>query len=147
MGYVEKCNFVSLTIDQSIAGVKTFSETTTFSKDLTVNGITAGMGSGNLGFNTVFGKAALSSNSQSGNYNLATGFVALQKNTTGSFNTATGTYSLIENTTGNNNTGYGVSSLFNNTVGNNNTAIGYEADVASNNLNTKLWEAAELMLN
>jgi len=104
--------------------------------DLTVNGITAGMGSGNLGFNTVFGRGALSSTAltNGGNYNLATGYVALQSNTTGSFNTATGTYSLLKNTTGINNTGYGVSSLFNNTVGNNNTAIGYEADVVSNNL-------------
>jgi hypothetical protein len=104
--------------------------------DLTVNGITAGMGSGNLGFNTVFGRGALSSTAltNGGNYNLATGYVALQSNTTGSFNTATGTYSLLKNTTGNNNTGYGVSSLFNNTSGNNNTAIGYGADVVSNNL-------------
>jgi hypothetical protein len=104
--------------------------------DLTVNGITAGMGSGNLGFNTVFGRGALSSTAltNGGNYNLATGYVSLQSNTTGSFNTATGTYSLLKNTTGNNNTGYGVSSLFNNTSGNNNTAIGYGADVVSNNL-------------
>jgi hypothetical protein len=94
------------------------------------------MGSGNLGFNTVFGRGALSSTAltNGGNYNLATGYVALQSNTTGSFNTATGTYSLLKNTTGNNNTGYGVSSLFNNTSGNNNTAIGYGADVVSNNL-------------
>jgi hypothetical protein len=102
--------------------------------DLTVNGVTAGMGSGNLGFNTVFGRGALSSASQSGNYNLATGYVALQSNTTGELNTAAGTYALLKNTTGNNNTGYGVASLFNNTVGNNNTALGYEADVVSNNL-------------
>jgi hypothetical protein len=94
------------------------------------------MGSGNLGFNTVFGRGALSSTAltNGGNYNLATGYVALQSNTTGSFNTATGTYSLLKNITGNNNTGYGVASLFENTTGNNNTAIGYEADVVSNNL-------------
>ena len=101
--------------------------------DLTVNGVTAGMGSGNLGFNTVFGRGALSSTAliNGGNYNLATGYVALQSNTTGSFNTATGTYSLLKNTTGINNTGYGVSSLFENTSGHDNTAIGYGADVAT----------------
>jgi hypothetical protein len=121
-------SFVDLTTAQTVAGAKIFSS------DLNINGITAGMGSGNLGFNTVFGRGALATISQSGNYNLATGYVALQSNTTGELNTAAGTYALLKNTIGNNNTGYGVASLFNNTVGNNNTALGYEADVVSNNL-------------
>ena len=77
--------------------------------DLTINTVRVGLGSGNIGSNTVVGKTALS------------------KNTTGYNNTAIGFSTLAENTTGNENTSVGHAALAGNTVGNSNTAVGYRA--------------------
>ena len=52
---------------------------------------------------------------------------ALRYNTTGNFNTASGNLALYANTTGNNNTASGLFALYSNTTGSNNTAIGYDA--------------------
>lgn len=112
-------NFVDLENNQTISGIKTFSN------DITVSGITIGKGSGN--FNTIFGKIAMSSSTLSGSYNVATGFAALQLNTSGESNTATGTYALLGNTTGNNNTANGVGSLQNGSNSSDNTAVGFES--------------------
>src|SRR5262249_23641123 len=63
----------------------------------------------------------------SGDSNTATGYIALDSNTTGSGNTATGADALITNTTGNGNTAIGVNALFFNLTGSNNIAVGFQA--------------------
>jgi hypothetical protein len=68
-------NYVTTNTAQTITGAKTFSETTTFSKDLAVNGITVGRGGGNQNANTAIGASALSVNTE-GNNNTAIGFGA-----------------------------------------------------------------------
>ncbi|HEY2714459.1 MAG TPA: tail fiber domain-containing protein [Chthoniobacterales bacterium] len=89
--------------------------------------------------NVAIGSAALYSNSSGGdntavgvnalyfnksNYNTATGYQALESNTTGANNTADGIDSLNANTTGSNNTTNGAYALFNNLGGSGNTAEG-----------------------
>jgi len=68
-----------------------------------------------------------SSASQSGEDNMASGYLALSSNTTGSFNTADGAHALQSSTTGNNNTANGSLALFNNIRGQDNTAVGFQA--------------------
>jgi Chaperone of endosialidase len=75
--------------------------------------------------NTASGYAALQNNT-TGSYNTASGSNALQDNTTASYNTASGVKALFNNN-GNNNTASGYSALDSNTSGDNNTASGYEA--------------------
>jgi uncharacterized protein (TIGR02145 family) len=116
--------------------------------DLTVNGITVGMGAGGNYTNTAVGASALQSNIQGGIGNTAIGSYALNKNTTGlqntangdgalfnnstgSENTANGVYALRRNTTGNYNTANGSYALFNNMAGDNNTAYGKSALVSN----------------
>ena len=98
-------NYVTTNTSQTITEAKSFT------KDLTINGITVGKGAGNIASNSAFGNSALSSNT--GGYN----------------NTASGYGSLISNTTGVNNTAFGFYSLRNSITGSNNTAIGTFADV------------------
>jgi hypothetical protein len=127
-------NFVDLTTDQTVAGAKTFSS------DITVNGLTVGMGGGSIATNTAIGTAALYSNTTgfnntangnnslklntTGYSNTATGLASLASNSTGSENTANGVASLAQNSTGSQNTANGVNALYYNTTGNNNTANG-----------------------
>ncbi len=94
--------------------------------DLTVHGITVGMGAGSVAENTASGYQALYSNT-SGWYNTANGYRALIANTTGYLNTANGSSALQTNTTGFTNTANGSFALFYNTEGNSNTANGYQA--------------------
>jgi hypothetical protein len=107
--------------------------------DLKVNGITAGRGLGNLSSNTVFGSAALASNT-TGYNNTAIGVNSLNANTTtwqntaigyetlkantASNNTAVGMAVLTANTSGSVNSGFGNLALTTNTTGANNTAFG-----------------------
>jgi hypothetical protein len=119
-------NYVTTNTAQTITGAKTFSETTTFSKDLAVNGITVGRGRLNVISNTASGVSALSLNT-TGSYNTAIGYRTLSANTTGDNNTATGADALTSNTTGVYNTAYGSSTLLSNSTGSGNTAIGYSA--------------------
>ncbi|MEY3060350.1 MAG: hypothetical protein RL000_1702 [Bacteroidota bacterium] len=84
--------------------------------DLTVNGITVGMGAGSIATNTVIGDKTL--------YNNSTGYQ----------NTANGHGALYSNTTGTGNTANGVYALKNNITGNYNSAIGYQADVGLSDL-------------
>lgn len=111
--------------------------------DLTVNGVTAGMGSGNISTNTVFGNGALLNNTtgtsntaygaltlrdnSTGIDNTAIGALSLYPNSVGSQNTATGSRALRTNTTGSDNTANGALSLYLNTVGYQNTATGSRA--------------------
>ena len=97
-------------------------------RDIRVNGMTIGTGSG--GFtNTIVGNLALANNTAGVN-NTAVGYAALRQNT-GSNNTAIGFNALVSNTTGANNTAAGYNALGSNTTGSNNTAIGYNAGSAN----------------
>ncbi|WP_395810080.1 tail fiber domain-containing protein [Daejeonella sp.] len=141
-------NYVTTNTAQTITASKTFSETTTFSKDAIVNGITVGKGGGNESTNTAIGTAALNSNT-TGNSNIAVGMNALSGNitgnystaigldalkiSTGGFNTAFGAFALDKTTTGVNNTAIGPLALEYNETGTLNTAIGYNAGVSSSN--------------
>ena len=75
------------------------------------------------GANTASGFQALQANT-TGSFNTASGFQALQANTTGSFNTASGVNALLGNTEGAGNTASGTGALQSNTIGSNNTANG-----------------------
>ncbi|MHA8067397.1 hypothetical protein V7S76_12055, partial [Aquirufa sp. ROCK2-A2] len=65
-------NYVTTNTAQTITSAKTFSDTTTFSKDALINGITVGKGGGNGSTNTAIGFKALFSN-QTGSMNTAIG--------------------------------------------------------------------------
>ena len=69
---------------------------------------------------TAVGDGALLSNT--GNFNMPTGFASLVSNSSGSSNTANGALALGFNTTGSSNTATGTFALFVNTEGENNTA-------------------------
>ncbi len=143
-------NYVTTNTAQTITGAKTFSETTTFSKDLAVNGITVGKGAGNKAFNTAIGVSALPVNTNgnnntaigagalfsntTGGANIAIGVEALASNSTGLSNTAIGGAALGFNSTGSSNTAIGSVALITNSTGEFNTAIGYGANVASGTL-------------
>jgi hypothetical protein len=127
---------------QSIAGLKSFVN------DLTVNGLTIGLGGGSKSNNTAIGLDALKSTSiggnnvavgmnslsanTTGNNNTGIGFSTLKSNTTASSNTAVGFNALNTNSTGSNNASLGDQSLGNNSIGNSNSAIG----ASSNSNNT-----------
>jgi hypothetical protein len=122
--------------------------------DLTVNGMTIGLGLGAKSTNTAIGYQTLQANT-TGLINTAIGYQALQNNTTGWLNTALGKEALNGNTTGGLNTAIGAEAFRNNTTGSSNIAIGYQAlqtnttgannisigsgsNVASNNLNNAI---------
>lgn len=94
--------------------------------DLTVNGITIGLGAGSSVYNNAFGFQALYSNT-SGSSNAAFGVQALYSNMSGAFNTAFGNYALNSNTSGFRNTALGLSALLNNSNGDDNMAFGYQS--------------------
>jgi hypothetical protein len=94
--------------------------------DITANGLTVGVGGGNVSSNTALGSSALLSNT-TGSYNTASGTGALQNNTNGFNNTASGYYTLYSNTTGFTNTANGSFALYQNTTGWGNTASGLDA--------------------
>jgi hypothetical protein len=75
--------------------------------------------------NTAVGSGALQNNQTY--HNVATGYNALNANTTGSWNTAAGSQSLQANTSGVYNTALGYNSLANNTTGVYSTALGVGA--------------------
>jgi hypothetical protein len=120
-------NFVDLTTNQTVAGIKNFKN------DININGIKVGKGEGSGRGNTAIGSNTLSYNT-TGNHNSANSNYAMNKNTTGQGNTAVGSESLYANTTGSNNTAIGRKALENNESGSGNTAIGSNADVRSGNL-------------
>ena len=91
------------------------------------------LNSGN--YNTASGYAALNSNT-TGFSNTGHGFDALYSNTTGQHNTAIG-YEVLIYSNGSENTGSGYRALFYNITGSNNTAVGDSAglnNVGSNNV-------------
>jgi hypothetical protein len=108
------------TVDQTIAGAKTFSS------DLYANGLTVGRGRLGLEQNTAIGRASLAANT-TGTNNTGTGYATLAANTTGANNTATGYGTLSSNTSGFSNTAVGSLSLVKNINGTDNTAMGYNS--------------------
>lgn len=106
------------------------SSSPTFNTDLTIQGSTFGLGSGNKISNAAIGFDALKNNT-SGGANIAIGYNALQKNTSGYDNTAVGYLALNNTTTGYDNTALGIGALGNVTTGRNNVAIGYLANVGT----------------
>jgi hypothetical protein len=96
-----------------------------FANDITVNGLTVGLGGGAVSTNTVVGNSA-GINNTSGIID-AFGYGALQNNTTGPANAAFGQTALFENTTGSSNSAFGRNSLYANTTGSYNTAAGTSA--------------------
>jgi uncharacterized protein (TIGR02145 family) len=111
---------VMTTGNQTIGGIKTFT------KDLSVNGLTVGRGSGAISNNAAFGNQSLFSNT-TGDNNTAIGTQGLFSNSTGNNNTATGYAALYYNTTGYDNSANGYAALYTNTSGYQNTATGRDA--------------------
>jgi len=74
-------------------------------------------------YNTAYGYQALESNT-TGNSNTANGLNALNHNTTGSNNSATGAWALYNATSASNNCAQGYKALYLNTIGHQNTAVG-----------------------
>ena len=105
--------------------------TATFSKDITVNSITVGLGKSSDTNNVAIGHVALASNTsdydKEGTGNVAIGSSALTSNTTGSSNVGVGPQALYSNTTGDDNVGVGQSALYFNTTGNYNVGVGGSA--------------------
>lgn len=89
---------------------------------LGINTLTSNTGS----FNTAVGYAAMDNNTTA-DFNTASGYSALRYNTTGAYNTASGYSALRYNTTGSYNTSYGTNALTGNTTGSFNTSVGYSA--------------------
>jgi hypothetical protein len=156
-------NYVDLTTNQTIGGVKAFTSNATF------NGQSIGKGNASGGENLAVGAAAMNAvstgvrntaigNSAMQNYvgtsfdnNTSVGYANLVGLTTGYGNTSVGAESMMALSTGNSNTSIGNQSLISttgsnnvgvgkssgniNTTGNNNTIIGAEANLSVNNLN------------
>ena len=119
-------NFVDLTTTQSISGTKSFNS------DLTVNGLTIGLGTYSNTTNTAFGKSTLASvNNINATDNTAIGYQALKSNTGSAHNTAIGSGALTSNTNGIQNTAIGSGALKNNVSGYNNVAIGKDALISN----------------
>jgi hypothetical protein len=113
--------FVDLSTDQTIEGVKTFIN------DVVVNGITIGRGVGNDGQNTVVGRDALGTGT--GTKNTAIGYGALKDYAGTSFdnNTSVGYYNMVRLTTGSGNTSVGAESMLYLLTGSSNTSIGNQS--------------------
>jgi hypothetical protein len=94
--------------------------------DLTVQGMTIGLGGGSNSENTAIGALALLNNT-TGYRNTAIGTQSLYSNIYGDYNTAIGAFVLLNNTAGYDNTAIGALALLNNTDGLANTAIGVQS--------------------
>ena len=97
--------------------------TATFSKDITVNSMTVGLGGGGSSSNIALGQSALVSNTD-GTGNVAIGGSALGNNTEGISNVALGGSALYNNTIGSNNIAIGAAAMYWSTESENNVAIG-----------------------
>ena len=104
--------------------------TFTTSADVLIHGLSAGLGSGSIATNAIFGANSLAANT-TGTDNSAFGNSTLSNNTTASNNSAFGYLALSGNTTGNLNCAFGVSALFTNTLGGGNSAFGVNSLLAN----------------
>lgn len=131
--YVPKTLTITINgVTQDLSANRTFTVTsgTTFSSDLSVNGLTIGRGPGNVAGNTALGSAALFSNT-TGSNNIGIGDVGGGLITTGSNNIGLGFRSLGSSggraVTGNNNIGIGNQAAANVGTGGTNIGIGASA--------------------
>jgi len=111
--------------------------------DLTVQGLTIGLGNNNKPTNTALGVSALTSNT-SGTGNTAVGSTALSSNGVGSNNTAVGENALNSLISGGENTAVGGAALSATGIKSGNTAVG-NLSLSSNqtgNYNTAIGESA-----
>ena len=127
---------------QTFAGAKTFTNTTIFGTDITVNGLTVGKGGGNNLANTAIGSGALALNT-SGSGSTAFGYKALSKSTAGNA-TAFGTSALENLTTGSANVAIGYATLNQTSTQNFNTAVGDQAMRFSTGANNTVLGASAL---
>lgn len=123
------------------AYISAYIDSVNSTRDVTINGLTIGLGSGAVATNTAIGKQAMQFNGgsfsvalgvtalqvNSGAGNTALGYGSLQQNGAGHSNTAIGMYSMQACDTGVENTAVGRSALFTNIVGVQNTALGKSA--------------------
>ena len=124
---------VVTTATQTFAGSKTFTNTVTFGKDITVNGMTIGRPANPFASNTqniaignnVMGKYAPTA--WTTDYNIGIGYSALFNLTNGGENVAIGSTAMYLLSSGDYNTGIGSSVMSLLTTGNNNTVLGAEA--------------------
>jgi cytoskeletal protein CcmA (bactofilin family) len=135
------------TATQAVLDNKANKDSTSFSKDILINGVRVGKGPNNLE-NTVLGKLSFAKNT-TGYSNTAVGLRSLLNNTTENYNTAIGAFALNSdslkvgsnnvaiglqtlryNEAGNNNVAVGNYALYSNGVGSNNTAVGNSADIS-----------------
>lgn len=91
--------------------------------DVSINGLTLGLGGGGSAYNLALGHDALYSNTD-GSGNTAIGRISLNANTTGYNNVAVGDATLAFNTTGQNNAAAGGGAMQDNTTGSGNAAFG-----------------------
>ena len=134
---------VNITGNLNVSGTTTLSSTLNVNGvDALINGLTVGLGGGQVSTNTALGFQALSSNNSYGG-NTAVGYQSLYLNTstenntavgyktlfnnTNGFNTALGESALFSNTSGDSNTGLGLKALYFNLIGTNNVAVGRRA--------------------
>ncbi len=113
-------NFVDLTTNQTVAGVKTFSV------DAFIGGIRVGSGGGTISTNTAIGGGAGAGNT-TGINNIFVGYLTGSNNADGGNNSFIGAYSGVANSGGTDNTFVGTSAGNANTGGSLNTAIGRSA--------------------
>jgi len=122
-----------------LSGTQTFAGDTTFTNQLSIQGLTFGKGNGALSLNTAAGYLALNAattgngntgfgynaiqNNLTGTGNVGFGYAANRTNTAGSYNTAIGT-SALQNGTGDKNVGIGNNSGNGLTTGSKNVIIG-----------------------
>jgi hypothetical protein len=92
-----------------------------------IQGLTVGLGGGNLAGNVAVGQSALAGANSGSSYNTAVGYNALFANTTGSNNVGCGNSTLLANTSGSSNVALGGGALQVNTTASNNTAVGYQS--------------------
>jgi hypothetical protein len=81
-----------------------------FSEDISLNGMTIGLGAGNISTNTTFGFEALKNNT-TGIDNISIGYLANNANTVGNYNVAIGVNALKSNQLGSSNLAIGRNSL------------------------------------
>jgi len=130
-----------------------------FSSDITVHGLTVGLGGGSATYSAVVGLGAMAA-TNTGDNNNAFGASALAAVTSGTRNSAFGRASLsatvsgndnsayghasLQSNTGSSNTAFGSSALSSNTTAGNNTAVGYQAGYAqtTGGVNTYLGNQA-----
>jgi len=147
---------VNITGNLNVSGTTTLNSTLSVNGvDALINGLTVGLGGGQVSTNTALGFQALSSNNSYGG-NTALGYQSLYSNTytenntavgyktlfnnTNGFNTALGESALFSNTSGDSNTGLGLKALYFNLIGTNNVAVGRRAlacSASSDPLSTK----------